>query len=135
MFEGRGRYDDGDFAPFVPKTYDLPELPWSLDGVIDRLADPLPIVGVDTPEVLGDRRARPTLVGVDQKHRREPRVRIEGVGLDVPVEDADHARRIEGIGQALLGFCQRPLGQDPFVVSTTTASTPAGRPLSSRTGL
>ncbi|WP_246179405.1 RHE_PE00001 family protein [Microvirga thermotolerans] len=36
MFESRGRYDDEDFAPLVPKTYDLPDLPWSLAGKLER---------------------------------------------------------------------------------------------------
>jgi hypothetical protein len=34
MFEGRGRHDE-DFTPLVPKTYDLPELPWSPAGKLE----------------------------------------------------------------------------------------------------
>lgn len=37
MFERQGHYDE-DFAPLVPKTYDLPELPWSLAGRLERTA-------------------------------------------------------------------------------------------------
>ncbi|MBB4039819.1 hypothetical protein GGR34_001466 [Microvirga flocculans] len=37
MFERQGHYDE-DFARLVPRTYDLPELPWSLAGRLERTA-------------------------------------------------------------------------------------------------
>jgi hypothetical protein len=38
MFEGRGRYDDEDFAPLVSKTYNLPKLPWFVAERLERTA-------------------------------------------------------------------------------------------------
>lgn len=37
MFERQGHYDEA-FARLVPRTYDLPELPWSLAGRLERTA-------------------------------------------------------------------------------------------------
>lgn len=53
---------------------------------------------MDAGQVIGQRRPRASFLRINGEHRRKTLVRVEGIGRDVPVEDADHPRRIERIG-------------------------------------